>query len=216
MIIEADRENFRLLNFLDKFMVGHKGYIAGGCFKNIFNKEPVKDIDIFFDNIEDLDEAIQYFDGLAYSGSDNTEYIYWYENGNARAYKHVESGIVLELCQKLFNSVENMIANFDFTITKFAYFKVMVNDSDDPLEEGCGHIEYKVLYDDKFFEHLHMKRLVVDDKILFPMSTFERMIRYAKYGYMPCRDAKMRVVNAIRDSRRGDLLANNSLYDGFD
>lgn len=114
-------------------------------------------------------------------------------------------------------SVENMIGNFDFTIKKFAYFKVMVNDSDGLLEEdSSGHIEYKILYDDKFFEHLHIKRLVIDDKILFPMSTFERMIRYTKYGYMPCRDAKMKVVNAIRNARRGDLLANNSLYDGFD
>ena len=43
-----------MLNFLDKFMMGHKGYIAGGCFKNIFNGEKIKDIDIFFDNEEEM------------------------------------------------------------------------------------------------------------------------------------------------------------------
>ena len=48
MIIKQDRENFHMLNFLDKFMMGHKGYIAGGCFKNIFNGEKIKDIDIYF------------------------------------------------------------------------------------------------------------------------------------------------------------------------
>ena len=37
MIIKQDRENFQMLNFLDKFMMVHKGYKAGGCFKNIFN-----------------------------------------------------------------------------------------------------------------------------------------------------------------------------------
>ena len=47
MIIKQDRENFYMLNFLDKFMMGHKGYIAGGCFKNIFNGEKIKDIDIY-------------------------------------------------------------------------------------------------------------------------------------------------------------------------
>ena len=47
MIIKQDRENFHMLNLLDKFMMGHKGYIAGGCFKNIFNGEKIKDIDIF-------------------------------------------------------------------------------------------------------------------------------------------------------------------------
>ena len=54
MIIKQDRENFHMLNFLDKFMMGHKGYIAGGCFKNIFNGEKIKDIDIFFDDEEEF------------------------------------------------------------------------------------------------------------------------------------------------------------------
>ena len=35
-------------------MMGHKGYIAGGCFKNIFNGEKIKDIDIFFDDEEEF------------------------------------------------------------------------------------------------------------------------------------------------------------------
>ena len=46
MIIKQDRENFHMLNFLDKFMMGHKGYIAGGCFKNIFNGEKIKDLSL--------------------------------------------------------------------------------------------------------------------------------------------------------------------------
>ena len=62
MIIKQDRENFHMLNFLDKFMMGHKGYIAGGCFKNIFNGEKIKDIDIFFDNEEEFYCAVEYFD----------------------------------------------------------------------------------------------------------------------------------------------------------
>ena len=37
-----------MLNWLDEFMIGHHGFICGGCFKNIFNKEKVKDLDIFF------------------------------------------------------------------------------------------------------------------------------------------------------------------------
>ena len=53
-------------------------------------------------------------------------------------------------------------------------------------------IEY--MYDDKFFEHLHLKRLVIDDKIPFPMSTFERMLRYAKYGYFPCKETKLKII----------------------
>lgn len=44
----SDIFNFRQLFFLDKFLIGHNGFIAGGCFKNIFNKEKVNDIDIYF------------------------------------------------------------------------------------------------------------------------------------------------------------------------
>lgn len=48
MIITQERDNFWMLNWLDEFMIGHHGFICGGCFKNIFNKEKVKDLDIFF------------------------------------------------------------------------------------------------------------------------------------------------------------------------
>ena len=35
--IEKERGNFFALNKLDPFMDGHKGFICGGCFKNLFN-----------------------------------------------------------------------------------------------------------------------------------------------------------------------------------
>lgn len=58
---------------LDKFMIGHKGYIAGGCFKNIFNGEKVKDVDVFFENEEDYYNSIVNFD-------DSDEYNHYYES----------------------------------------------------------------------------------------------------------------------------------------
>lgn len=39
-------DNFWQIRWLDKYMEGHKGFIAGGCFKNILSGEKVKDIDI--------------------------------------------------------------------------------------------------------------------------------------------------------------------------
>lgn len=35
-------ENFWSLRFLDQYMQGHKGFIAGGCFKNILSREKAK------------------------------------------------------------------------------------------------------------------------------------------------------------------------------
>lgn len=228
MIVKQDRENFWMLNFLDKFMEGHKGFICGGCFKNIFNHEKAKDLDIFFKNKKDWEEAVEYFDSMTigYDGLDEEDacYYFYYENENVKAYKHIKTGIVLELCCKTFGTPEEIISKFDFTITKFAYYKAEIEDEtgaeveeNSPEDINIGtHIEYKIMHDDKFFEHLHLKRLVTDDLILFPMSTFERMLRYAKYGYFPCKETKMKIVNALRGLSQEQVELSNSLYDGMD
>ena len=236
MLVKAERENFWMLNWLDQFMVGHKGFICGGCFKNIFSKEKVKDLDIFFESKADFDEAVQYFDSMTpgYNGDDkrDEEYTFFYENDNVKAYKYKRTGITIELCCKIFGTADEILKRFDFTVTKFSYYKEEVPDElefepfdFDGMEELAEsheakkpetHIEYKVLMDEKFFEHLHMKRLVIDDEIPFPMSTFERMFRYARYGYFPCRETKMKIVHALRELSEQQVELSESLYDGMD
>lgn len=236
MLIKQERENFWVLNWLDEFMVGHKGFICGGCFKNVFNKEKVKDVDIFFKSLADYEEAIQYFDSMTpgYNGDDKRteEYLFCYENDNVKAYKHKEKEIRVELCCKIFGTAEEILNNFDFTIVKFAYYKEEVEDetgaevpfllNDDATAsinatgKPLTHIEYRILCDDKFFEHLFLKRLVTDNKIPYPMSTLERMFRYAKYGYFPCRETKMKIVQELRTLTDEQVEASESLYDGID
>lgn len=234
-MIKENRDNYWMLNWLDEFMVGHKGFICGGCFKNIFNKEKVKDLDIFFENRADWKEAVEYFDSMTAGYSDgetedtvseeNAEYRFLYENDNVKAYIHKKTGVRLELCNKIFGTAEQIISQFDFTITKFAYYKVEVEDETGaevgkiPFDTGKKvetHIEYRVMYDDKFFEHLHIKRLVIDDKIPFPMSTFERMLRYAKYGYFPCKETKMKLIKSLNELDDKHIELSESLYDGLD
>lgn len=234
MIITQDRYNFWMLNWLDEFMIGHHGFICGGCFKNIFNKEKVKDLDIFFKSQSDYDDAVQYFDSMTtgYEGDDKREeeYSFYYENENVKAYKHQRTGIVIELCCKIFGTAEEILNQFDFTVTKFAYYKAEIEDETgaewdfkEALNPNTGeyqkpqtHIEYKIMHDDKFFEHLHLKRLVTDNKIPYPMSTFERMLRYAKYGYSPCRETKMKIIKSIRELDDRQVELSESLYDGMD
>ena len=227
MLITQERDNFTILNFLDEFMQGHRGFICGGCFKNIFNHEKIKDLDIFFESHSDWEEAVAYFDARTpnYTGEDkrDEEYHFHYLNDNVKAYKHIKTGIVLELCCKTFGTAKDILSKFDFTITKFAYYKAEVDDATGEEVEKTPftnntktHIEYKVMYDDKFFEHLHMKRLVTDDLILFPMSTFERTIRYAKYGYSPCRETKLKIIKALREVPENLIEVSKSLYDGMD
>lgn len=238
MLIKEERDNYWMLNWLDQFMVGHKGFICGGCFKNIFNKEKVKDLDIFFKSRSDFEDAVDYYDRrtagyVDYSegedglDEDNAEYTFLYENDNVKAYVHKKTGVRIELCCKIFGTAEDILNQFDFTITKFAYYKEEVENEtgaevEDPFDAIFGesiintHIEYKVLVHDKFFEHLYMKRLVTDDKIPFPMSTLERAFRYAKYGYFPCKETKMKMARAIKGLPDGQLEVSESLYDGMD
>lgn len=237
MLIKEEKDNYWILNWLDQFMIGHKGFICGGCFKNIFNKEKVKDLDIFFKSKLDFEDAVSYYDsktagysedGINKVNEDDAEYKFLYENANVKAYVHKKTEVRIELCCKIFGTAEDILNQFDFTITKFAYYKEEVEDETDaefvslfdnetievPIKST--HIEYKVLMHDKFFEHLHMKRLVTDDKILFPMSTFERIIRYAKYGYFPCKETKMKIAREINNLSKEQLEVSKSLYDGID
>lgn len=238
MLVERDRNNFWMLNWLDQYMIGHKGFIAGGCFKNIFSKEKVKDLDIFFENQADYDDVVQYFDSMTpgYEGNDkrNEEYIFYYENDKVKAYKNIKSGIRVELCRALFGRAKEVISQFDFTIVKFAYYKAEVEDESeaeidpyafDGMEELAEyhmekkpdtHIEYRIVCDENFFEHLHLHRLVTDDKIPFPMSTFERMIRYIGYGYKPCKETKLKIAMAIHELSEQEVSVGESLYDGMD
>lgn len=199
MIITQEKDNFHQLQFLDEFMLGHKGFICGGCFKNIFNNEKTKDLDIFFESKKDWYDAVKYYEV-------QDSYAPYYHNDNVRAYKHIESGIVLELCCKVFGSPQEIISNFDFTIVKFAYYK----------EVDESTTKYMIMYDDKFFEHLHLKRLVIDDLILYPASTFERVLRYAKYGYFPCKESKLKLIKALKDIPNDEIDLSKSLYDGMD
>ena len=57
------------LECLKQYLVGHNGYIAGGCFKDIFTGKQPKDIDIFFRNIDDLNKATEKTDDCALRGS---------------------------------------------------------------------------------------------------------------------------------------------------
>ena len=228
MLITQERDNFWILNWLDEFMEGHKGFICGGCFKNIFNHEEVKDIDIFFYNGSDFDEAVKWFDCQTpgYNGDDKKEerYSFCYENDNVKAYKNNEKGIVIELICKVYGTPEEILDNFDFTVTKFSYYKAEIEDETgaewdmdlDKEKKPETHTEYRILMDDKFFEHLHLKRLVVDNNIPYPMSTFERMLRYAKYGYFPCKETKMKIIQSLRRLSEQQVELSESLYDGMD
>lgn len=195
--------NFAKIKWLDRHMAGHSGFLAGGCFKQIFTGQKIKDIDVFFASEEEWGKASIYFRGSA-------DYDKYYDSKKVEAYRCKKTGMVVELIKTVFGSPEDVIGNFDFTITKFTYYKHTEED-----ENGAETTEYKCLYHPRFFEHLILKRLVLDDNIPFPASTFERVFRYGKYGYFPCRETKKRMIEALRSMPQVPDLGL-SMYDGLD
>lgn len=202
-MIKQSNENCIVLSFLNKFMAGHNGFICGGCFKNIFSKEKIRDIDIFFENQSDYNEAVLKFNG-------DTEFTHCYSSKNVEAYKHKDTSIVIELCHTIYGTPECIISQFDFTIVKFAYFKETIQDGTET------RTEYKVLYHENFFEHLLMKRLVIDNTIPFPINTFERTLKYIRYGFLPCYETKLKLLEAINKLSEEQIKTKETFYDGYD
>lgn len=209
-LVCRDGSEFFKLSFLKRFLLGTDGIIAGGCFKNIFNGEHVKDIDIFFRNKTDFNNANKKY-------QDDANFTLAYKNENVIAYKENDSGIVVELCKKTFGQPKWLLNNFDFSITKFCYYY----ETDSYIDEDGESIliyDYYVCHHPKFFEHLLEKKLVLDNSnLLYPFGTFERSYRYRAYGYGLCKESKIHLINAIRKAyefNEDDLSL--SIYNGID
>ncbi len=65
------------------------------------------------------------------------------------------------------------------------------------VEKKTSHIEIKIIHHDKFFEHLHMKRTVIDEKYHSQYLRLKRIIKYTRYGFYPCRETKVKLVDKI-------------------
>lgn len=195
--IERPKETFNKVRFLDYYMEGHKGFIAGGCFKNIFNNQKIKDIDVFFESEKDLIEAVNNFEK-------DENYVFSYENKNVKCYKNKTTNLRVELIRHTYGTPVEIISKFDFSITKYAYAK---------KQEKEG-ITYYNTFINTFFEDMVNKKLVIDGDLIFPVSTFERSYRYRSYGYGLCRESKAKLLEALQTANIEDL--SQELYFGLD
>lgn len=204
-------DNFPQLKFLKSFLIGHPGFIAGGCFKDIFSSQEPHDIDMFFRNSEDFYKAVSYFE------NNKDDYSAGYENKNVRSFVYLKTNTRIECVCKIFGSPEEILNQFDFTITKFAYeIEVEPSGTDDEGETIWEHNDI-VVYHKKFFEHLCLKRLVVDNQMPYPVSTYNRTYKYARYGFYPCRETKMKILAEVQGMEAvDDDLLGQAMYEGHE
>ena len=189
-------ENVPAVLALSRFLKGHHGFIAGGAFKNILAGAPVRDVDLFFRSATDWEKAHRKF-------SKSSRYVEGYSNEKVASFIEETTGIRVELIRYRWGTPEEVIGEFDFTVTKFAM---------DRADEG-----FALTHHADFFEHLFMHRLVIDDVLVKPISTFERAFKYRGYGFRLCRESKAKLLAAIQSlGVLDDEALSASLYDGID
>lgn len=195
--IEKSNDELFKVKYLDAYMSNHKGFIAGGVFKNIFDGKAFKDIDIFFESEKDFKEALEHF-------KKSKDFVKIYENKNAVCFSKVNSKVKVDLVHGSYGKPKETINKFDFTVAKFAYFK----------KESEDGVSYTCVFHKDFFEHLMTRKLVIDNNIPFPVGTFERAFRYKGYGFGMCRESKAKLIQSLQGQTTENL--SRDLYFGFD
>lgn len=203
-LLDRDDKEFYNIHFLKKYMRSG-AFVAGGVFKNIFNGEKIKDIDLFFRDMLSYEDCLNKY-------LQDERFILVYSNTNVEAFKEIETGVIIELVKTKFYRPEDILYHFDFSITKFVYWYETDCDIDGNLT-----YEYSILHHDKFFEHLNHRRLVLEEEILYPISTFERALRYTKYGYNLCKESKFNLLESVHQLEEiREVEFGASLYFGID
>lgn len=193
--------NYGSLRFLTEYIHNTGIFIAGGAFKNALSGEPVRDVDIYGTDSRSIELEIEFFK------QNPDRYEPRYNNDNVTAFYDKEKKLIVEVVTGFLGTPKEIISEFDFTIVK-AYINAKLDE---------GDLTFFVSFNNKFFEHLFMKRLVLDNGTPFPASTFNRMIKYVGYGYKPCYETKielLQLINELPDIDEDELT--HSLYAGFD
>lgn len=193
---EQTLQNYINLKKYTKFISKNKGFIAGGCFKNIFKNEKIRDLDIFFLTEKDYNQAQKQY-------KKNKEFKFVYENDNCISYYSVKDKLRVELIKSKFGTPKEILNAFDFTIVKAALFYDEYNNP-------------KVMVHQDFFEHLFTNRLVLDDQIPNSVATFNRVLKYTSYGYGLCLESKTKLIREIIEGENDENDLSKELYWGYD
>lgn len=150
-------------SFLEKYIKEFDCFVAGGCFKDLIVEKVPKDIDLFFKSYDFAKQAIS-------KAKTDPNYKFIRESGGVAEFLDKDTRFHIQIIKNhTFNTPEETLDNFDFTVSKFLMFE----------EEGG---EIKTLRHEDFFDDLSDKRLVLE-KVTCPVHTLLRIIRYSKYGF---------------------------------
>lgn len=156
--------------------------VAGGAVRDYFMGVFTKtDYDLFFPDEKNLKLAIEYFK------SKECE-VKW-ESDNGMKVKH--NGKTFDLIKKIFGAPEELINEFDFTVSMFAV------DND------------KVYYGESSFIDLCKRQLMLN-KVTYPASTLSRAFRYYQKGFKMCSEEMKKLVESIQNMPKQEEKKNEA------
>ena len=179
-IITKDKEFFKYdLKLIDAaicdLLVKNKIHfiVAGGCFTSQFSQKKINDIDVFFKNEENLQNALDIL-------RNNSEYKLAFNNDwVANIFKGKEK---IQFIKKYFYENTRQVFNaFDFTCVKFAY-------------DGLN-----CFYHERFFIDLAARKLVIDNNLPKPLSTLQRSYKYVSRGFGICPFGMAEIAKKIQE-----------------
>jgi hypothetical protein len=164
-------------------LVSKRMFVAGGCFKQFLTGNPIRDIDIWF---SDVNEHATMVHKLTL----NPNYTKEYASDRSVGFRHNTENVLLDLVKLRFGTPVEIISEFDFTVCQMVYY---VDDAGIPM----------IAHHPNFFIDLEKKQLDLDDSvkpILTADYTFNRMIKYVRdYGFTPSKNLKTWFFTKIKE-----------------
>jgi hypothetical protein len=155
-------EHFNKLILGELYAENINCWLAGGCVRDyLLGIDVVADYDLFFPNEQEFQKAKNYFLKKSHN-------ILW-ESDNS--WKIEYNGLKIDLVKKKYCNPFNTISCFDFTVCKFAIDKTRLYCNDEDLLDL-------------------LKKELVFYNIADVFSTFQRMNRFLKRGYVISEDNK--------------------------
>lgn len=156
------KEEKRLLSAFHPNLIQHmkdlNSVIAGGAITSICSNTSINDYDIYSPDLESYSKILDKFKEFGYRAS--------FETDNSTSL--FKDGLKVQLIKTYYISdIEHIINKFDFTVCTAGYFF--------DTEEFVFHKD--------FFKDLAAKRLVINPKTVYPISTLNRVRKYIDKGY---------------------------------
>lgn len=171
-------------------LVNKTRFVAGGCFRDIFRKQKdkIRDIDLWHFSRPDWEHTVYHFNR-------SVDFEQKYETLNAVGYTHIPTGMVVEAIGRSFGTPDTILAEFDFSITKFALFMDDMGDL-----KTSRHLQYFLdLYKGRLSIHRNYK--------IDPDKLFNRIVKYTNYGFVPNWNLKNRLFEEIKTMKANEEIS---------